>query len=647
MKNRKTNAVLLGILSAIFIFGFTSFFKATYDKFERATYDVRFLLRRYGATTEIKDIVIVDIDEKSLERLGRFQNWPRLYHSIIVDYINAGGASIIGFDILFSESDRIKDDIIKLFRKKKLKDEYSSAELVLENYTFDEDLAEVAEKWGNIYFAFHFPGGQKESGTNEALEKFSYTFSYPFLEHSNILLPIDVLTSVAKGIGSINFTPDPDGVIRSIPLFLSYNGKCFSTFGLQIAADRLKVEKGNINVSSRGYVLIKDLKIPIDKNGKMVINYRGTPRTFTTISYSDVFLERVPKEYFKDKIVLVGASAVGLGDTKPTPLARAFPGVEIHANVIHNILSGDFIVRNRIYVVFLIILALSIIISFISLFLRPIVSGFSMFFVILLFLGFAYLLFAYNNTWIEVVRPLYVIILSYVVTGAYRYVGLESDKRRVKKLFSRFVSGEIVSQLIKNPDKLTLGGERKELTVLFSDIRDFTSMSEKMPPEDVVSMLNEYFSVMTEIILRNRGTVDKFVGDGIMAVYGAPIHSNNHILQAIKTAIKMRDSMIELNKKWASSKSKGFKIGITINSGEMVVGFIGSQKRLEYTVIGDSVNISERLQSLCKKHNATIVISENTYKKIKDDVVAKDLGKIKLKGKEKKIRAYELVDINF
>jgi adenylate cyclase len=378
----------------------------------------------------------------------------------------------------------------------------------------------------------------------------------------------------------------------------------------------------------------------------MLINYIGAHRTFARVSYSDVLLKRIPKDYFKDKIVLIGTSALGLGDLRATPLSHSSPGVEIHATVLHNILNGEFIIRTRWFTTLGLILFLSVFISVISSSVRPIPSIVTTLAIICAFLFSAYLLFTYRNVWIEVVRPVYAIFFSYVVTGVQRYVGEESLKRRIKGMFSRFVPEGVVSRLVEERSQdILLSGKKEDLTVLISDIRDFTSMSHRMEPEKVVSMLNRYFSAMTDVIFRHGGTIDKFMGDSVMAIFGAPVPLKDHAFMATKAALEMKKSMAELNRQWMLSGGARLDIGIGINTGEMIVGFVGSETRLDYTVIGDNVNIAARLEPLSRKYNTTIIIGPKTYERIKDRAIVKDLGKIKLRGIEERLSIYAVLDV--
>lgn len=658
-------SVLIGVLSGASIFAVTFYVTTTYKDFENKTYDLRFIYKlnkfSFGRDIEksrkihyiprkvktIDDIIIVDIDEKSLTKLGRFQTWPRIYHAKVIDYINSGGATLIGFDIFLSESDRISEIAVQLFKDANREIDEAVADSVLARFSFDEEFANTAKKWGNVCFAFHFPKESRREISDETLKDFAYDFDiiHKIKEAEDVLPPVDVILKSARSIGFANAPPDPDGVMRSMPLFLVYKGKFYPSFGFQIACEKLGIKKDEVSVSSNGFVFLKDRKIPVDESLRTLINYRGPSKSFRTISYSDVFFKRLPEKFFKDRIVLIGASASGLGDLKTTPFSPGFPGVEVHANLIYNILDNEFILRPDLFTTLISICILSMITAVLCYTLRIAKSVFSVICIVSMFIGAAYFIFFYYSRWIEIVRPVYGIILSYVAVNIYRYLSVEKEKKKIRGLFSRFVPNEVVNRLVREPTKLALGGERKELTVFFSDIRNFTAMSEKMRPEKVVSILNEYLSEMSKIIFRNGGTIDKYMGDGIMALFGTPIYHSDHAFRAVKTAVEMRKSMIALKDKWTKEGKEVFDVGIGVNSGDMVSGFIGSKERLEYTVIGDNVNLAARLEPLNKVYDTDIIISENTYNRIKDKVIVMEIEFVKVKGKEKTMKIYEVIDL--
>jgi len=291
----------------------------------------------------------------------------------------------------------------------------------------------------------------------------------------------------------------------------------------------------------------------------------------------------------------------------------------------------------------LLVLTLSIITTYLAFKLKPWLSLILTIIVFISFLVTCDILFDIKNIWFEIVRPSYALVFSYIVAIGYRYTIIERSKRELRRMFDRYVSTEIVEEIISNPLQLKLGGERKDITVLFSDIRGFTSMSESMEPEAVVSILNDYLAAMTDVILSWGGTIDKFIGDAIMAVFGAPIPYEDHAYRAAKAALGMREALKKLWEKWEREGKHTFDIGVGISSGVAIVGNIGSVRRTEYTAIGDIVNLGARIEPLNKEFNTHILITESVYERIKEKAKVVEIGEVKVRGKKQKVRLFELV----
>jgi adenylate cyclase len=332
----------------------------------------------------------------------------------------------------------------------------------------------------------------------------------------------------------------------------------------------------------------------------------------------------------------------GGGSEKTTVM---MPGVEIHANVINTIFSGQYLKRmdavSGLFLVFFIGILTSFLIFNIKAWHGLIVVALE----IIVYFFISTYLFNFNNYIIDFVNPVFSIVFCYLTISTYKVGVEEREKRKIKNIFSKYLSSNVVEELIKSED-IKLGGERKEITVLFSDIRNFTAMSEKLTPEEVVSILNEYLSEMTEAIFTYGGTLDKFIGDAVMAIYGTPRFQKDHALRAVKTGFLMLKKLYQLNNKWEKEGKQKFNIGIGINTGIAVAGNMGSMKRMEYTVIGDTVNLASRLESLNKELDTQFLISESTYEQIKDFVQVKKYEDISIKGKQEKINVYEVIKLN-
>lgn len=380
----------------------------------------------------------------------------------------------------------------------------------------------------------------------------------------------------------------------------------------------------------------------------MLINYAGQQKTFPHYSIADILGDRIPASALKDKIVLVGATATGIYDMRVTPFSSVYPGIEIHANIIDNILREHFLMRPdwTVVVDILLILVLGLLLGFILPKLKAVWGALT---TVLFFFGFFMLnryLFVDKGVWINIVYPFLALLLVYIGVTIFRYMTEEREKKKIKGAFHYYLTASVINEMLKNPEKLKLGGEKKDLTVLFSDIRGFTTISEGLSPEMLVKLLNEYLTVMTDIVFKYDGLLDKYMGDAIMAVYGAPLDQEDHAERACYTALDMMDGLKVLQEKWEAEGTPKFNIGIGINSGPMVVGNMGSQRRFDYTVMGDSVNLGSRLEGANKQYSTNIIISELTYGKVKDKFLCRELDSVRVKGKDLPVKIYELVGRN-
>ncbi len=595
---------------------------------EEKTLDLRFSLR--GRIAPGPETVIAAIDEKSINKLGRFP-WSRAVWARVVDRLTEEGAAVVVFDVLFTESENVESDglLQRAMRK--------NGRAVL---SMDFDFTET---------------GYKESGFTDKQVDFLIPSAYAVMKNTDppysplvakvVLPPLERLSAVAASLAHINMIPDNDGTLRWELLAIKYQDDYYAPLGLQAARLYRKLGLQDLALDGQGSVSLGDTVIPTDSHSRMLINYRGPDGTFPRHSVSDIVDRRSPAGAFKDKIVLIGATAIGIYDLRVTPLSNNMAGIEKHASVVDNILRGDFLHRTETGVlplIFLFALVLGVMLPrlgagagaalFLSLF-----AG---------YLGFVYHLFVSKGIWFNLVYPAFALFFGYTSQTAYRFFTEERRARDIRKMFSSYVSKRIVDELIRDPSKAKLGGDRKEITVLFSDIRGFTSFSEKHQPEEVVSLLNEYLGAMTEIVFEHEGTLDKFVGDAIMALWGAPVGQPDHAERAARCALAMIARLKQLQEKWAAEGRYVIDIGIGINTGEMVVGNMGAEgKKMDYTVIGDNVNLGARLEGLTRKYNNHIIISEYTYEKVKDIVRAVELDSVTVKGKEKPVVVYDLVGL--
>jgi len=616
-------ALIVASMLSILHFANARFFEVLEEK----TLDLRFTLR--GKIAPGPETVIAAIDEKSINKLGRFP-WPRSVWGRVVDRLTEEGAKVIAFDVFFTETENVESD--DLFR-------------------------DAIRRSGRVVLpmVFDFEGKFKESGFTDkkldvmtpsayAVIKHGDEQFYPL--HAKMVLPtLYRLSSSAEAMAQINMISDEDGTLRWEILAIEYQGDFYPPIGLQAARLYRGLKNEEVALDYQGSVSLGNTVIPTDEHGRMLINYRGPNNTFPVYSISDILDRTLPAGTFKDKIVLIGATAIGIFDLRVTPFSTNMAGIEKHASVVDNILRGDFIRRSDTAVVILVfVFAIVLGITLPQLGAK---AGAALFLALFGgYLVFVYYLFMAQGIWFNLVYPASALFFGYTSQTAYRFFMEERRARDIRKMFSSYVSKRIVDELIRDPSKAKLGGDRKEITVLFSDIRGFTSFSEKHQPEEVVSQLNEYLGAMTDIVFEYEGTLDKFVGDAIMALWGAPVGQPDHAERACRCAISMIEKLKELQSKWAAEGKYVIDIGIGINTGEMVVGNMGAPgKKMDYTVIGDNVNLGARLESLTRQYNNHIIISEYTHAKVEDLVEAKELGSVTVKGKQLPVVIYDLVGL--
>ncbi|MBC7186554.1 MAG: CHASE2 domain-containing protein [Calditrichaeota bacterium] len=611
------------------------------ESFEAKTLDWRYgqrldRLARQRDGVPLDDIIIVDIDDRSLDKLGPFSQWPRTYHAQLIDYLTSGHASAIAFDVLFMEPSR--------------------------DPSVDDSLAAATFRSDIVYHAMAFSAASPDiflyamTAPPEGFQSERYSFSFPgqvtarFPSAERMDGKIVRLYNAAAGIGFANFSPDDDSVIRRMPMFINFAGRQYPALSfavvrglLNLSADDIKLVPGKRIVLAPPGLPGKHLVIPIDKHGRMLINYLGTMGTFRYVSYYDVLMQRVPAELFEGRIVMVGTSAAGLADIRPVPFQGAFPGVEIHATIIHNILTQQYIFRPSKVLIYLLALCLAVLVAVAAMVLRPWWSGPLALFMSAAYLTLAFQLFTHSALWLEVVRPLATLLFGFLGVFIYRYVEEERSKRRIKGMFQYYLSASVVEELIKNPEMLKLGGEHRVATAFFSDIKDFTSVSEGLSPEALVTQLNEYLSAMTAIVFAHHGFLDKYEGDAIMAVFGVPVPLEEHAVNACRAALEMQRKLVDLRQKWQAEGKPQFHARIGINSGPMIAGNIGGEQRFDYTVIGDSVNLASRLEGANKSYGTSIMISEFTQQMLNGRFVTRELDLLRVKGKTLPVRVYELV----
>lgn len=589
--------------------------------------DARFKIRKDIQPDD--RVAIVAIDAKSINELGRWP-WKRSVIAELLNNLRGYGAKVVALDIVFSESSDIMEDTILS------KSIAKNGNVVLGYFFRDEEEAVNPEAISQI-----------ESSKIKAIRIAEGVTSVPILERPYVETNIPLIGKGALDFGFFNTDPDPDGPVRKSNLLMLYNGDIYPSLTLKALRHYTGKEiMLGIELFGVSSLRLGEMSIPSDENGRLTVNYYGKGGSVTTLSAVDVIKQRLKKEKLKDKIVFIGATEVGIYDMRATPVESAFPGVEIHATVASNALQGRFILRDgRVIAIEILCIALLPIILTLCLgLLRSSFLGLVAF--ILTAGGYAFLnysLFKNYSIDMSLLYPLSSTAIAFIGSEAYRNLVIEKKNRYLKKAFSSYVSPELVTEIIKNPDRLTLGGEKKEITVLFSDIRGFTGISEKLAPDMLVSLLNEYLGPMTKVVLKNNGTLDKYIGDAIMAIYNAPLDVENHPEKACKTAIEMMAELSEVNNNFKEKGLPSIDIGIGINTGYAVVGNMGADMRFDYTAIGDTVNLASRLEGQNKCYSTHIILSEFTTEKVKDKFMLREIDFLRVFGKEKPVSVFELM----
>ena len=610
------------------------------EHLESKTYDLRLRLRNLiKEQPPAKDIIVVAIDDKSIGEIGRWP-WGRDVMAALMNKISAAGPKVIGIDVMFTER---------------------------ESPEKDEKLAEAIKKADNVVLAtaFEVPQGRTVAGSPKEVPDFLWDSAFmevrsqkgikwkDFAVKAEKVKPSLPEISTVAALGHVYTLPDMDGSQRWEILSLSYGEDCYPQFALQIARVALGIPMKDMILYGGSGIGLGSAFISTDLYGRAVINYRGKERSFPYISASDVLKDRAPSDVLKDKIVLVGTSALATYDQKVTPFSGNMPGVEKNANVVNNILLNNFIKKSPGVIELIAIIFTGIILGLTLPRLKAISSAFLATGFILLYIFVCCYLLVYHNLWANLLYPGTNMFTIFVTLTVIRFVHEEKKAREIRQMFSSYVSPKIVKELVENPEKATLSGVRRTVTVLFSDVIEFTSLSEKRQPEEVVSLLNEYFHEMADIIFKWDGTLDKFVGDEIMALWSAPIEQPNHAELALRCALDMSEKLTKLQEIWRQRGTDVLDVGIGINSGEVLIGNIGAPgKKMDYTVIGDHVNLAARVEKLTRKYGTRILITENTFEYV-EPVIKKglfghlelrELASAKVKGKEKEVKIFELKD---
>jgi adenylate cyclase len=458
---------------------------------------------------------------------------------------------------------------------------------------------------------------------------------------------LDLLNRAAPSSGYFSLHPDADGMLRWMPLAIRGGDDVFPPLAILSAWHYLGKPPLVVKVGVHGMTGVQMGKrfVPTDENGRLLINYLGPAKTFPHFPITDILQGKLPAGTFKDKIVLIGATAVGTFDLKSTPVDAVFPGLEIHATVIDNILTGNYLARpewSKIYDIFAVI----VLAALIGVVLPRIGVLKGLAFAVALFVAYivaVYALFAHARVWLNLVYPLLALSVSYVTLGVYYYVIEQRERRKIQETFKQYLTPAVMENMLKDPQRLHLGGEERILTVLFCDLEGFTSYCERFTPGELVNTLSEYYDRMTEQVFESQGTLMEYTGDELMAMFGAPVEQSDHARRACAAALAMRDRRRALSEEWALIGRQPLRARTGINTGMMLVGNLGSRYRFKYGVLGDSVNLGSRIEGLNKTYRTEILIGEGTAELLDGAFHLREIDMVRATGKKQAVRVYELL----
>jgi adenylate cyclase len=627
------------------------------DTLENLSYDAR--LKLMLETAPEKHVVIIDIDEYSLDEIGHWP-WKRdIIASINDSLFDYYRIKAIGFDIVFAEAD--EDEGAKLLQRMAdgpLKDntafqlEYSRALNILQR----DNIFSTSLKNRKTILGFVMDTNTHKGILPVPAAKLDSSLigRIPFIKPEGYTANLGILQASASGGGFFdNPLLDDDGVYRRVPLLQEYEGKLYESLALALVRTALDSPELELIVISSpedntGLLLeglkIGELVIPVDEHAGALIPYLGLKNSFTYISATDVLEKKAPVEDLTGKIALFGASAPGLLDLRTTPLQAAFPGVEIQANLIQGILDQSMLHQPAYSTAFefILVLVVGLGLSFLLPLLSPLWGLLATSTLLLLLIGGNLIVWRNYQLVLPVAAPVLIVVVMFTLHMTYGYFVEARGKRQLARLFGQYVPPELVDEMSKKMQAVNLDGEIREMSVLFSDVHNFTTISESMEPEQLTQFINGFLTPITEIIHHQCGTIDKYMGDAVMAFWGAPLQDTRHALHALAAAMEMIQRINDLQPEFDARGWPEIKIGIGVNSGEMNVGNKGSEFRVDYTVLGDAVNLGSRLENLTRVYDVDIIVGENTRNAVAE-FEFRELDRVRVKGRNKPLAIYEPV----
>ena len=661
----KDNGVRIGLSFVVLLFFVAhaaDWFRIGFiQQMENIAYDKHLLLTM---PKRIDDrIVIVDIDEASLTAEGQWP-WGRDKLSRFVERLfEEYQIAIVGFDIVFAEADESSGlKVLEQLAETTLKDDEkfrANLQVLRPELDYDGRFAEMIQKYPVILgYYFNFAASGEDASKIGRLPAPTFvkgTFKgkrIAFLEADGYGANIGQLESSALGSGHFNPVNDPDGVVRRVPMLIAFGGAYYASLSLEMVRHLLgsneiipHFEKplfGGKGYQGLEWLEVGDKRIPVDGRLQALVPYRGHKGSFPYISATDVLHGNADKLLLKGATVLVGTTAPGLLDLRSTPVAEAYPGVEVHANLIGGIIDGtvkqlpEYTLGAEVLLLILFGLAMAIVVPIMS----PLAATVTTLGLLVLYTGFNFFIWTAGNFVLPVASGVMMLLTMFVLNMSYGYFIETRGKRQITGLFGQYVPPELVDEMAEHPMDYSLDAQSREMTVLFSDVRGFTTLSERLNPKELSELMNLFLTPMTRVIHEQRGTIDKYMGDAIMAFWGAPIEDPNHARHALEAGMQMLEKLEEVNARFVARGWPEIRIGVGVNTGMMSVGNMGSEFRMAYTVLGDAVNLGSRLEGLTKGYGVWIIVSESTKDAV-PEYAYRELDRVRVKGKDKPVAIYQ------
>ncbi len=663
----KKHALLIGLgllVVLLFLGDAAKFYRLGFVQFSDAKlYDYRMRLTLPNTTDD--RIVIVDIDEKSLKQEGRWP-WGRDKLAALMDELFGHyGVAAVGFDVVFAEKDTSSGlNVLQDLGRKQFKDvaQFQSVLNQIKPHLEYDALFASKLRQRNVVLGYYFSNA--ESGAQASTSGMLPQPAFPagtfkgrpinFIKWDSYGANLPELQQSAATAGHFNPVIDFDGVVRRVPMIVEYDGAYYESLSLALVRTVLgsaQLTPGFADSQSKGYGGLEwlelksprgELTIPVDSDVSTLVPYRGGRGTFRYVSATDVLHAQLPVTDLQNKIVLVGTTAPGLMDMRTTPVGEVYPGVEIHANMISGILSQNikqsppYVLGANVVLVLLIGVALTLLLPLLNA-----VQGTLITFIVLFAdVAFNGALWQFGNIALPLAGGMIMILALFALNMTFGYFVESRTKRQITGLFGQYVPSELVDEMSKHPEQVSMEGDSREMTILFSDVRGFTSISEKLEPKELSLLMNEFLTPLSRIIHQQRGTIDKYMGDCIMAFWGAPLPDDRHAYHAILAGMEMQRTLAQLQPHFKERGWPEIRIGVGINTGRVSVGNMGSEIRVAYTVMGDAVNLASRLEGITKEYGALVLVGETTKQEV-PEFVYREVDMVRVKGKVQPVAIFE------